>query len=228
MPFTLDTVIPWGRSFEEYAAMFALSAADLAGPVLGCGDGPASFNAELTRRGGQVTSVDPIYQFDGEAIRSRVEAVYPLVMAQTEANSEGFVWTSIGSIQQLGERRMSAMERFLDDYEVGRHQRRYIAAELPSLPFADGTFALALVSHLLFLYTQQLSEDIHRQSVRELRRVAHDVRIFPLLDLARNRSRHLDAVIADAQSCGDEAVIVPVAYEFQRGACEMLRIRSAP
>ena len=154
MPFTLDTVIPWGRSFDEYAAMFALSAADLAGPVLGCGDGPASFNAEPTSPEADKSRLSTRSdQFDGEAIRSRVEAVYPLVMAQTEANSEGFVWTSIGSIQELGEKRMAAMERFLDDYDVGRHQRRYIAAELPSLPFADGTFALALVSHLLFLYT---------------------------------------------------------------------------
>ncbi len=30
-----------------------------------------------------------------------------MVMAQTEANRDGFVWTSIGSIQELGEKRMS-------------------------------------------------------------------------------------------------------------------------
>ena len=54
-------------------------------------------------------------------------------------------------------KRMSAMKGFLDDYDLGRYEQRYIAAELPSLPFADGTFALALVSHLLFLYTEQLS-----------------------------------------------------------------------
>ena len=33
MPFTLDSVIPWGRSFDEYATMFALSATDLGGPI---------------------------------------------------------------------------------------------------------------------------------------------------------------------------------------------------
>jgi hypothetical protein len=27
--FTLDQVVPWGRSFEEYRHMFALSGADL-------------------------------------------------------------------------------------------------------------------------------------------------------------------------------------------------------
>ena len=52
--FTLEQVVPWGRSFDEYRAMFALSDADLDGRLLGCGDGPASFNAVATRRGAKV------------------------------------------------------------------------------------------------------------------------------------------------------------------------------
>ena len=50
MSVKLSEVIPWGRSFEEYRLMFALSEADLAGVILGCGDGPASFNTEATTR----------------------------------------------------------------------------------------------------------------------------------------------------------------------------------
>jgi hypothetical protein len=39
----LNEIIPWGRAFEEYARMFALTDVDLAGDILGCGDGrPAS------------------------------------------------------------------------------------------------------------------------------------------------------------------------------------------
>jgi hypothetical protein len=49
--FTLDLIVPWGRSFDEYRQMFALTEADLGGRLVGCGDGPASFNAEATRRG---------------------------------------------------------------------------------------------------------------------------------------------------------------------------------
>lgn len=60
--FTLDQVVPWGRSFEEYLAMFALSDLDLKGRLLGCGDGPASFNAVATSQGVAVTSCDPIYR----------------------------------------------------------------------------------------------------------------------------------------------------------------------
>jgi hypothetical protein len=47
----LHEVVPWGRSLDEYRAMFALAEGDLQGRLLGCGDGPASFNAELTELG---------------------------------------------------------------------------------------------------------------------------------------------------------------------------------
>ena len=63
MPFQLQEVVPWGRSFEEYRNMFDLSDQDLKGRILGCGDGPASFNAELTKKGGKVVSVDPLLAF---------------------------------------------------------------------------------------------------------------------------------------------------------------------
>jgi hypothetical protein len=39
--FTLETVVPWGRSFDEYRRMFALSDDALQGRILGCADGPA-------------------------------------------------------------------------------------------------------------------------------------------------------------------------------------------
>jgi hypothetical protein len=41
----LSEVIPWGWSFDENRRMFALKYRDLAGTVLGCGDGLASFDA---------------------------------------------------------------------------------------------------------------------------------------------------------------------------------------
>ncbi|MCI5142695.1 MAG: SAM-dependent methyltransferase, partial [Candidatus Electrothrix sp. ATG1] len=43
MTFQLKEIVPWGRSFQEYVAMFALSEDDLGKRILGCGDGPASF-----------------------------------------------------------------------------------------------------------------------------------------------------------------------------------------
>jgi hypothetical protein len=92
MGFSLDKVVPWGRSFDEYVAMFALSAADLDKRILGCGDGPAGFNCTLTMQGGRIVSVDPIYQFSADEIRKRVEASYREVMEQTRANAHEFIW----------------------------------------------------------------------------------------------------------------------------------------
>lgn len=45
MPFTLENIVPWGRSLDEYISMFQLSGKDLDAKILGCADGPASFNA---------------------------------------------------------------------------------------------------------------------------------------------------------------------------------------
>jgi hypothetical protein len=70
----LEEVVPWGRNLAEYRSMFSLSATDLNAKILGCGDGPASFNAEMTELGHSVVSIDPIYQFSTEQIEQRVRA----------------------------------------------------------------------------------------------------------------------------------------------------------
>jgi len=95
--FTLNQVVPWGRSFDEYRRMFALSDGDLRGRVLGCADGPASFNAEATRRGISILSADPLYRFDGEAIRERVTATYGQIMDQMRRNMHEYVWDDVRS-----------------------------------------------------------------------------------------------------------------------------------
>ena len=159
--FTLEEVVPWGRSFDEYQRMFALGDDDLSRRILGCGDGPASFNAEATRRGATVVSVDPLYRWDAAQVQQRIDATYDTVLEQTRRNAGEFVWNAIGSVEELGRVRMTAMRTFLEDYPQGRTQGRYVDAELPVLPFADRSFDLALCSHLLFLYSVQLDQAFH-------------------------------------------------------------------
>jgi SAM-dependent methyltransferase len=225
--FSLDSVVPWGRSFDEYRRMFAVTDADLTGRILGCGDGPASFNAEATQRGARVVSCDPIYRFDADAIRGRIAETRALVLEQTSRNAHEFVWASITSIDALERVRMQAMDLFLADYTQGRADGRYIDATLPALPFDDGAFDLALCSHLLFLYSAQFDEAFHEAAVAELCRVAREVRVFPLLALGGARSPHLEPVSRSCRATGHEVSIERVPYEFQRGANEMLRVRAA-
>lgn len=207
--------------------MFALSGDDLRLTILGCGDGPASFNAEATRQGIAVTSCDPIYRFDDTHIRQRIVETYQQVMVQTRRNSHEFVWNSIHSVDELGKIRMKAMDTFLADYPGGKSDGRYVEAELPKLPFTDRSFGIALCSHFLFLYGAQLGEDFHRESIFELCRVAREVRIFPLLALGGQRSQHIDRCAADAREFGHEVLIENVSYEFQRGGNQMMRIRTS-
>jgi hypothetical protein len=223
--FSLDQVVPWGRSFDEYLAMFALTDVDLAGSILGCGDGPASFNAEATCRGLKVISCDPIYKFTKAEIETRIAATYEQVIGQTRQNQDEFVWESITSVEELGRVRMGAMQVFLDDYTNGLVDGRYLAAELPSLPFPDGGFDLALCSHLLFLYSRQLDAGFHHSSLLELCRVAKEVRVFPLLALGGTISPHLEGSVEMLRAAGHQVTIQRVRYEFQRGANEMLRIQ---
>jgi hypothetical protein len=223
--FTLDEVVPWGRSLDEYQRMFALTDADLLGRIIGCGDGPASFNAAATRRGTAVVSVDPIYQWDAVAIRGRIAASCDHVLEQARNNTQEFVWDSIQSVEELGRIRMAAMQDFLDDYESGKVEGRYVAAALPTLPFDDASFDLALCSHFLFLYTTQLGDAFHRAAIREMCRVAGEVRVFPLLALGGGRSPLVETSLDDLRAAGLTVSIERVPYEFQRGGNEMMRIR---
>src|SRR5262249_39771143 len=223
--FTLAHIVPWGRSFDEYRRMFALAEDGGARSMLGCADGPASFNAEATARGWRVTSVDPLYRWSSADIRARIAAIFDEMIDQTRRNAGEFVWKPpITSIDALAAIRAAAMNAFLDDFDDGRQHGRYVDASLPSLPFRDGEFSLALCSHFLFLYTAQLGEDFHIASVRELCRVADDVRIFPLQALGATPSAHLPAVTAALRRDGFDVAIDAVPYEFQRGGNQMMRI----
>jgi len=224
MAFILKQVVPWGRSADEYCHMFALNKADLSGQILGAGDGPASFNAELSANGRNIVSIDPIYGFTAQQIEQRVNETYPDMIHQLKRDCDGFVWERFADPDDLGKARLKAMELFLADFEQGKQQARYVTASLPTLPFEDMRFDLVLCSHLLFLYSEQLSLEFHLQSVQEMCRVAREVRIFPLLDLARNKSVHIEPVSEHLKKLGYKVDICRVNYEFQRGGNQMMKI----
>ncbi len=225
MGFTLDKVVPWGRSYDEYVSMFNLTEADLKLRILGCGDGPAAFNSALSQRGGNIVSIDPVYAFNAEQIRSRISETYQTVMTQLRNNQSDYVWDTIPSVEQLGNIRISAMEIFLADFEAGKQAGRYISGELPTLPFANQQFDIALSSHFLFLYSAHLSAEFHLQAILEMLRVSREVRIFPLLTLNGATSPYVEFIAEQLTEQGFSAEIKQVPYEFQRGGNEMLVIK---
>jgi hypothetical protein len=227
MVMKLDAVVPFGRSLNEYTRMFNLTTAELGQRILGIGDGPASFNAEATQQGGQVTSVDPVYAFSGAEIQHRFEAVVDSIIGQVRATTNTWVWSYHKSPDDLRRNREQALAKFLADYDQGRACDRYQVGELPKLNFPDQSFELALCSHFLFLYSEHCDYDFHLASIRELLRVSREVRIFPLLTLMLERSPYLAPLLEELRQEGYNASIVRVDYELQPGGNEMLVIRAS-
>ena len=223
--FQLEKVVPWGRSSQDYIRMFNLSNQDLQKSILDCAGGPSSFNAEQYQAGNTVVSCDPIYQFTTEQIQNRITETYPIIIKGLKNNYHKFVWQDIKSPEDLGKTRMSAMNKFLDDFYTGLQQGRYVKELLPNLNFADQQFDMALCSHFLFTYSDQFSLDFHLQSILEMCRVAKDVRVFPLLENFTGKvSPFVEPVIKSLRERDYEVKIEQVEYEFQINGNQMLHI----
>ncbi len=220
----LENIVPWGRNLSEYVAMFMLTKDDLNGKMLGCGDGPSSFNMEVDLNDGSVVSVDPLYAYSKKEIMHRIDEVSEEVMEQVVKHKDNFIWKIISSPGMLYEMRIESMTEFLLDYDDGKEEGRYIAQELPNLSFKDEQFDLALSSHFLFLYSEHLGKEFHIKSLLEMLRVAKEVRIFPIIDLKGEKSIHIDAVIKKLTELGYCTTIVKTGYEFQKGGNEMLKV----
>ncbi|MBA3027969.1 MAG: class I SAM-dependent methyltransferase [Desulfobacteraceae bacterium] len=224
MTFKYNEIVPWGRNFDEYKRMFNLTEDELKLKILGCGDGPASFNVECNQAGGNVISIDPVYNMTKEQIQQRIDETCMDVLSQTASNREKFVWNAIRSVEDLGRIRMGAMKIFLESYDRGKATKKYIPGGFPDLPFENHTFDLALSSHFLFLYTDNLTYDFHVQAMSEMLRVAKEARIFPLLDFNAKRSSYVEGILRDFKDRDIE--IRKVDYEFQVGGNEVLIIRN--
>lgn len=225
MKITPEKVIPWGRNFEEYQRMFDLSDTELRGKLLSVGDGPAAFNAHMHQMGHSVISVDPIYAISRKAIHQRINEVKEDLLQQVALHQDKYVWKQISNIKALERVRMQAMQGFLDDFESGLLEGRYLVHALPErLPFAYQSFDLVLSSHFLLLYAD-LGFEFHEQSIREMLRVGKEVRIFPVPSRDQQGHRLLKKLM-NAFEVDYHVVFREVNYEFQRGANKMMILKS--
>ena len=225
MGMKLSGVVPWGRNIDEYREMFLLTDSDMKKKIAGFGDGPASFNCQASETGADVTSFDPIYQYSEKQLRERIKEVKTEILRQMAENSDNYVWDRIKNIDGLERIRMTAMEMFLNDFEKGRVEGRYIFHTLPErLPYDDGTFDIGLSSHFLLMYTE-LGYDFHIKAISEMLRICREIRIFPVCDLNSRKSELTERVIGYFKDNGFTADFLKTSYEFQKNADKMLRLR---
>ncbi|MEZ4710963.1 MAG: hypothetical protein R3A44_27440 [Caldilineaceae bacterium] len=133
MAVTLNQVVPWGRTLDEYRHLFDLTDADLQKRIVGVADGPASFNAEMHALGRRVISVDPLYAFAAEDIAERVHETWRNMVDQLWRDLDDYVWMRFATPAELGQHRLHAMQTFCADLPLGLQQGRYVVGELPQL-----------------------------------------------------------------------------------------------
>ena len=66
--------------------------------------------------------------------------------------------------------------------------------------------------------------EFHRRAIREMLRVAGEVRIFPLLQIGGAPSPLVEPIVQELRRDGYGAERIKVLYEFQRGGNNMLRV----
>ena len=194
MPFS-DHVPPTARSFDEYVRMFGLVDDDANRRILAVGEGLSNFNAEATRRGWQVVSIDPLYSHDAVELRAQFVTTLDAIVPGVSRAAQHWIWSVHESPEALKTYRNRIADDFLADFPAGLDAGRYRALSLPALPFRDDEFDLVLCSHLLFTWSRRLDLTFHVQSVREMMRVGREARVFPTnQSLRAEHSQHFDDV----------------------------------
>jgi hypothetical protein len=236
--FSGSNVLFLGRSASDYFRMFGLSLPSLAGKkLLDCASGPAAFVAEANRLGLRTVGCDPKY---GRTVRELQDVIDNHFRVSYEAlaytSAELFDPAAFGN-ESYRKEVASRFRTFLDDYQLGRGTR-YVAGKLPCLPFKGRSFDIALVSNLLFLYTNVsqggllsgsgLTYSEHLLYLVELLRVAHEACIYPLKGPNSSGAEHLflPALLDDLKQRGVAAEYVPVEYRCYRDANWCLRLRA--
>lgn len=221
----LNRVVFIGRTYEEYMQMFDLQAKELAGKkILDCPAGACSFTAHAAAAGLDVTASDIAYDHRIEDLERKGLEDTAHAMESMEQTKRNFVWDFYGDVAGVSRHRHQALRDCVADMRA--HPERYVAAVLPELPFCNEQFDLVLSAHFLFMYSDRLDYDFHRNTIRELLRVtSEEVRIFPLTDLSGNRYEHLERLIQDLEAEGLEVTENQVSYEFMINGNSMLRIR---
>ena len=213
------------RSFDEYVAMFDLDPVVLSGSILDCSAGVAGFTAEAAHRGARAVAVDPAYALPRAELAQLGNADLGRGSAIADQYPDRFTFAWYGGPERRLSLRNRALAQFLLD--LATQPARYVAGQLPQLPFRDGSFDLAVCSHLLFTWADQLGLDWHRAALLELARVATEVRVFPtVMQGPGDPVPFWDRLMTDLAQAGLRSELRQVPYEFQVGADRMLVVRS--
>jgi len=210
-----------GYSLEDYIKMFSLHEDELTMNILDCYAGVNSFAAEMAIKQGKVIAWDPLYELPVTDIERLSKTAQLAVMKDMQAHPERYRTPDLNHFQIQHEKNR---QQLLQDLPLGLQQRRYHVAAFPHLSFADESFDLALINHFLFRQNHSPALDFHKLVIKELIRIANEIRIFPLVTTQSTLSPLIGEVIEYCQQENLGVELRHVDYELQKQGNALLRI----
>ena len=213
-PFT------YAFSLDDYRQMFDLSDTNAQPSILDYPAGFSSFNAEMHKAGYQVTSADPSYELTPDAMLLHVEK--QLTGLYDHFNDHQHTLVEQRELNDLLNEARACAEQFCQDFLHGRLDGRYEAIRMPGLPYQDNEFDLVVSSHWLF--SDHPDSFYQMQTLREMVRVGHECRIFPVLDVSGEVSPSLGPLMIALQQENYGVEVREVDFALQEHGNAMLRV----
>jgi len=217
-------LVLWGHHLDEYRDMFQLSEADLTKRFLEYGSGATAVNFELQDLASECISCDPWFHLNIAALKTEITANFDARLQQFKTEKQVFDLSRYGDLDTLLAYRREGIATFLADYDQGRLDKRYLPVVDTELPFGHFAFDFALSAHCLFADLDYQTVDYHVGVIKELARVAKDVRIFPLVDARGIPSPLLGPVLLALQQANYGVEVRDVSYHLQPKGNAMLRV----
>ncbi|MCH9769599.1 MAG: hypothetical protein K0U12_01855 [Gammaproteobacteria bacterium] len=221
---TKHSIVPgWVYNFHDYCQMFDLNDQDLNKLILDYPGGVSSFNAYMHRHGHKVVSGDEAYDHDRQAMQEHADELLAVSEKHLQNYADRLRVSDKVALAAIADAWEVSKTEFLEDYASGVKEQRYRPMSCVDLPFKDFEFELALCSDLLF-HSRACSNATPDQIVLELSRIAHEVRVFPLLNEKGETPESLGPVLLALQERNFGVEIREVPYEQHKGSNAMLRV----
>ncbi len=221
-------LVLWGQGIQEYQAMFDLTEDVFHSSILEYGCGPTAINAIVHRQKQQnVVSCDSLFALPLNELKREVTRLFDLRVKELRADQYQLDTSFYGGLESFIEARRAGCVLFFDDFVEGVNEGRYLSAQLP-LSFENATFQYALSSHCFFTNFSQEKAQIlvaeHVEAIKELSRVAHEVRIFPIINRAGEASSLLGPVLMALQQENYGVEVREVPFSLYPKGNAMLRV----
>src|SRR3990167_5695332 len=166
----------WIYDFSDYQQMYDLTQIDFSKTILDFSAGISSFNAQASVRGMKVISADPAYHLSEKEMHTHARTLLHQTISQLEADPARLQNQSASLCQKIESLWEKTEKSFLQDYATGKSEGRYQSIKLPPFPYSTHQFQLALCTDYIFYHA--LSREKAHAILKELARVAEEVRIF--------------------------------------------------